>query len=518
MMAYEVVIGLEAHAQLLTASKMFCGCNTAFGAAPNTQTCPVCLGMPGVLPVINQKAVEFAIRTGLALNCAIAPTNRFARKNYFYPDLPKGYQISQYELPICQDGWVEIGENGTAKRIRIRRAHLEEDAGKNLHTGIAGASHVDLNRAGTPLLEIVTEPDMRSPDEAVAYLKKLRDILVYLEVCDGNMEEGSLRCEPNLSLRPAGSKEFGTKVELKNINSFKFAKAAMEYEIKRQTKVLDEGGKIVQETRLWDTEKGETVVMRSKEEAHDYRYFPDPDLVPLRITTETVEEVRKTLPELPEAMHKRFMEEYGLPEYDADVLTSAKELAKFFEDTVKAQAEATSLAVKELGKETSNWVMVELIGLLNKGKPGKDGLAEPLSISQSPVSPKELADLLLMKRKGDISGTIGKTVLEEMFSTRLGWTLPPGKQAISQPLPGQPRVHPSVDQIVQSRALLQVSDEGALEKIIDEVMAKNPQQLAQYRSGKEQVFGFFVGQVMKASGGKANPQKVNELLKRKLAQ
>ena len=499
MMAYEVVIGLEAHAQLLTASKMFCGCSTAFGAAPNTQTCPVCLGMPGVLPVINRKAVEFAIRTGLALNCTIAPMNRFARKNYFYPDLPKGYQISQYELPICQDGWMEIGENGTAKRIRIRRAHLEEDAGKNLHTGIAGASHVDLNRAGTPLLEIVTEPDLRSPDEAVAYLKKLRDILVYLEVCDGNMEEGSLRCEPNLSLRPAGSKEFGTKVELKNINSFKFAKAAMEYEIKRQTKVLSEGGKIVQETRLWDPEKGETAPMRSKEEAHDYRYFPDPDLVPLRITTEMVEEARKALPELPEAIYKRFMEEYGLPEYDADVLTSAKDLAKFFEDTVKAQAEATVFSGKDLGKETSNWVMVELLGLLHKGKPKPGGGAEPWTIEQdpyeqSPVTPQRLAELLVMKRKGEISGPIAKSVLEEMYNT--------GKSAA---------------EIIKAKGLMQVSDEGTLEEIIDEVMAKNPQQLAQYRGGKEQVFGFFVGQVMKASGGKANPAKVNELLKRKLA-
>jgi aspartyl-tRNA(Asn)/glutamyl-tRNA(Gln) amidotransferase subunit B len=498
-MAYEVVIGLEAHAQLLTASKMFCGCRTAFGATPNTQTCPVCLGMPGVLPVINQKAVEFAIRTGLALNCTIAPMNRFARKNYFYPDLPKGYQISQYELPICEHGWAEIGENGTAKRIRIRRAHLEEDAGKNLHTGIAGASHVDLNRAGTPLLEIVTEPDMRSPDEAVAYLKKLRDILMYLEVCDGNMEEGSLRCEPNLSLRPVGSKELGTKVELKNINSFKFAKAAMEYEIKRQTKVLDEGGKVVQETRLWDPEKGETAVMRSKEEAHDYRYFPDPDLVPLRIATEMVEEVRKTLPEMPEALYKRFMEEYGLPKYDADVLTSAKTLAKFFEDTVKAQAEATALSGKELGKETSNWVMVELLGLLHTGKPKAGGGTESWPIEQdpyeqSPVKPQGLAELLVMKRKGEVSGPIAKTVLEEMYNT--------GKSAA---------------EIIKAKGLTQVSDEGALEKIIDEVVARNQQQVSQYRSGKEQLFGFFVGQVMKASGGKANPTKVNELLKRKLA-
>ncbi|MBI3809213.1 MAG: Asp-tRNA(Asn)/Glu-tRNA(Gln) amidotransferase subunit GatB [Nitrospirae bacterium] len=493
-MAYEVVIGLEVHAQLLTASKMFCGCGTAFGAAPNTQTCPVCLGMPGVLPVINHKAVEFAVRTGLALHCTIAPLNRFARKHYFYPDLPKGYQISQYELPICEHGWVEIGQSGTSKRVRIRRAHLEEDAGKNLHAGIAGASHVDLNRAGTPLLEIVTEPDMGSPDEAVAYLKALRDILVYLEVCDGNMEEGSLRCEPNLSLRPVGSKELGTKVELKNINSFKFVKAAMEYEIKRQAKVLNEGGKVAQETRLWDTEKGETAVMRSKEEAHDYRYFTDPDLVPLRITTEMVEEARKSLPELSAAKHKRFMEEYGLPEYDAGVLTAEKALAEFFESTVKVQAESISLSWKELGKETSNWVTVELLGLLHKGKPAADGVIQALTIDKSPVSPQGLADLLVMKRKGDVSGPIAKSVLEEMFTT--------GKGAV---------------EIVKAKGLTQVSDEGALEKIIDEVMAKNQQQVSQYRSGKEAVFGFFVGQVMKASGGKANPAKVNELLKRKLS-
>jgi aspartyl-tRNA(Asn)/glutamyl-tRNA(Gln) amidotransferase subunit B len=488
--AYEVVIGLEVHAHLLTESKMFCGCSTKFGAAPNSQTCPVCLGLPGVLPVINHKAVEFAIRTGLALNCTIAPMNRFARKNYFYPDLPKGYQISQYELPICEHGWLEIGQNGTSKRVRIRRAHLEEDAGKNLHTGIAGASHVDLNRAGTPLLEIVTEPDLRSPDEAVAYLKKLRDMLVSLEVCDGNMEEGSLRCEPNLSLRPIGTKEFGTKVELKNINSFKFVKAAMEYEIKRQTKVLEEGGKVAQETRLWDTEKGETAVMRSKEEAHDYRYFPDPDLVPLRITTEMVEEVRKTLPELSEAKHKRFMDEYGLSADDAIVLTSHKPLAVYFQ----AATATTVFSPKEIGKETSNWLRVELLGLLNKGKPSEKGGTESISIEHSPVPPKSLQELVDMKHKGDVSGPIAKAVLEEMFNT--------GKSAT---------------EIIKAKGLTQVSDEGALEKIIDEVMAKNPQQLAQYRSGKEAVFGFFVGQVMKASGGKANPAKVNELLKRKLA-
>jgi len=495
-MAYEVVIGLEVHAQLLTASKMFCGCSTAFGATPNTQTCPVCLGMPGVLPVINRKAVEFAVRTGLALHCTIAPMNRFARKNYFYPDLPKGYQISQYELPICEHGWLEIGQNGTSRRVRIRRAHLEEDAGKNLHTGIAGASHVDLNRAGTPLLEIVTEPDMRSPDEAVAYLKTLRDVLVYLEVCDGNMEEGSLRCEPNLSLCPSGSKELGTKVELKNINSFKFVKAAMEYEIKRQAKVLDEGGKVVQETRLWDTEKGETAVMRSKEEAHDYRYFPDPDLVPLRITKEMVEEIRKSLPELAEARRKRFVKEYGLTDYDAGVMTADKDIAWLFEQTVAKQTESVGVAGEVLGKETGNWIMVEVLALLKKIEAGEDQakVKASFAIAGSHLSPDKLAELLLMKRSGEISGPIAKTVLEEMFNT--------GKSAA---------------EIVKAKGLTQVSDEGALEKIIDEVMVKNPQQLTQYRSGKEAVLGFFVGQVMKASGGKANPGKVNELLKRKLA-
>ncbi len=478
-MAYEVVIGLEVHAQLLTASKMFCGCGTAFGAAPNTQTCPVCLGMPGVLPVINRKAVEFAVRTGLALHCTIAPMNRFARKHYFYPDLPKNYQISQYELPICEHGWLEIGQNGTAKCIRIRRAHLEEDAGKNLHTGIAGASHVDLNRAGTPLLEIVTEPDMGSPDEAVAYLKTLRDILVYLGVCDGNMEEGSLRCEPNLSLRPAGSKELGTKVELKNINSFKFVKAAMEYEIKRQAKVLDEGGKVVQETRLWDTEKGETAVMRSKEEAHDYRYFPDPDLVPLRITEEMVEEIRKSLPELSDAMHKSFVNEFGLTEYTAGVLTADPVVAKYFVASVTAAC-ASGASKTDISKDIANWITVDLPGFTKE--------------FWKSVPAGELGALSELKRKGEISGPIAKAVLEEMCKT--------GKGAA---------------EIIKAKGLVQVSDEGALEKIIDEVMAKNPQQVSQYRSGKEAVFGFFVGQVMKASGGKANPAKVNELLKRKLA-
>jgi aspartyl-tRNA(Asn)/glutamyl-tRNA(Gln) amidotransferase subunit B len=333
-MTYEVVIGVEVHAQLRTKSKMFCGCTTAFGSAANTQTCPVCLGLPGSLPVINKIAVEMAVRAGLALNCTIASHNRFARKNYFYPDLPKGYQISQYEAPICEHGWIDIAVDGAKKRVRIRRAHLEEDAGKNIH-GAAGRSFVDLNRAGTPLLEIVTEPDMRSADEVVAYLKHLRDVLMYLEVCDGNMEEGSFRCEPNLSLRPVGQQELGVKVELKNINSFKFVKDAIEYEVKRQTKALNEGGSIRQETRLWNLDRGETAVMRSKEEAHDYRYFPDPDLVPLKLEKEWVDAFRGGLPELPPVRARRFIEEYGLPEYDAGVLTASKDVAEYFETAVK---------------------------------------------------------------------------------------------------------------------------------------------------------------------------------------
>jgi len=473
--AYEVVIGLEVHAQLLTQSKMFCGCGTEFGLPANTQTCPVCLGMPGTLPVINQQAVEMAIRTGLALNCAIPSKNRFARKNYFYPDLPKGYQISQYEAPICENGWVEVSGGGAAKRIRIRRAHLEEDAGKNIHDGGTSGSRVDLNRAGTPLLEIVTEPDMRSADEVVAYLKMLRDILMYVEVCDGNMEQGSLRCEPNLSLRPVGQKAFGTKVELKNINSFKFVKDALEYEIKRQTKVLNEGGKIHQETRLWDVEKGETATMRSKEEAHDYRYFPEPDLVPLSISDDWVEELRKTVPELPAARQKRFVSEYGLPEYDVGVLTTSKGLADYFENCMKLFNQP---------KTVSNWVMGELLRELNNSS---------TAVAASPVSPERLVGLLKLVDKGAVSLKVAREIFPELYAS--------GK---------------SPEQIVKEKGLTQVSDEGALDKIIDDVMAKNPQQLAQYRGGKEAVFGFFVGQVMKASGGKANPGKVNELLKRKL--
>lgn len=474
-MIYEVVIGVEVHAQLRTKSKMFCGCGTTFGRSANSQTCPVCLGLPGSLPVINKTAVEMAVRAGLALNCTIAAHNRFARKNYFYPDLPKGYQISQYESPICEQGWIEIATGEGEKRVRIRRAHLEEDAGKNIHeTGTSG-SHVDLNRAGTPLLEIVTEPDMRSADEVVAYLKGLRDILMYLEVCDGNMDEGSFRCEPNLSLRPLGQKEYGTKVELKNINSFKFVKDAIEYEIKRQTKVLNEGGKIRQETRLWNLDRGETAVMRTKEEAHDYRYFPDPDLVPLMLDQEWVDGFHSGLPELPAVRAGRFVSEYALPEYDAGVLTASKGIADYFESCVKLFNQP---------KTVSNWIMGELTRELNNSG---------LDVSASPVSPERLVGLLQLVDKGTVSLKVAREIFPDVYSS--------GK---------------TPEQIVRERGLTQVSDEGALDKIIEEVLAKSPAQVAQFKEGKQQVLGFLVGQVMKVSGGKANPGKVNELLKRKL--
>ena len=474
-MIYEVVIGVEVHAQLRTKSKLFCGCGTMFGLTANSQTCPLCLGLPGTLPVINQAAVEMAVRAGLALNCTIAANNLFARKNYFYPDLPKGYQISQYEAPICEHGWIEIAASEGKRRVRIRRAHLEEDAGKSVHVAGMNGSRVDLNRAGTPLLEIVTEPDLRSADEVVAYLKGLRDVLMYLEVCDGNMDEGSFRCEPNLSLRPLGQKEFGTKVELKNINSFKFVKDAIEYEIKRQTKVLKEGGKINQETRLWNLERGETAVMRSKEEAHDYRYFPDPDLVPLKLEKEWIEGFRSSVPELPAARRSRFVSKFGLPDSNVAVLTASTGIANYFEDCVKLYNQP---------KTVSNWVMGELTRELNNS--GTD-------VSASPVSPERLVSLLQMVDKGTISLKVARDIFPEIYSS--------GK---------------TPEQIVQEKGLIQVSDEGALDKIIDDVLAKNPTQVAQFKEGKQQVLGFLVGQVMKASGGKANPGKVNELLKKRL--
>jgi aspartyl-tRNA(Asn)/glutamyl-tRNA(Gln) amidotransferase subunit B len=499
-MIYEVVIGVEVHAQLRTKSKLFCGCGTMFGLTANSQTCPVCLGLPGTLPVLNQAAVEMAVRAGLALNCTIAADNVFARKNYFYPDLPKGYQISQYEAPICEHGWIEIAASEGKRRVRIRRAHLEEDAGKSVHVAGMNGSRLDLNRAGTPLLEIVTEPDLRSADEVVAYLKSLRDVLMYQDVCDGDMEKGNFRCEPNLSLRPLGQKEFGTKVEMKNINSFKFVKDAIEYEIKRQTKVLSDGGKINQETRLWNLDRGETAVMRSKEEAHDYRYFPDPDLVPLKLEKEWIEGCRKHVTELPAARLQRFIRDqeiiqasweqpelalpprrfvpqpgYGLSEYEAGVLTASKGIADYFEACVKLFNQP---------KTVSNWVMGELSRELNNS--GTDA-------SASPVSPERLVSLLQMVDKGTISLKVAREIFPEVYSS--------GK---------------TPEQIVQEKGLIQVSDEGALDTIIDEVLAKNPTQVAQFKEGKQQVLGFLVGQVMKASGGKANPGKVNELLRKKL--
>jgi aspartyl-tRNA(Asn)/glutamyl-tRNA(Gln) amidotransferase subunit B len=474
-MIYEVVIGVEVHAQLRTKSKLFCGCGTRFGLPANSQTCPLCLGLPGTLPVINQAAVEMAVRAGLALNCTIATNNVFARKNYFYPDLPKGYQISQYESPICEHGWIEIAASEGTRRVRIRRAHLEEDAGKSVHIAGTNGSRVDLNRAGTPLLEIVTEPDLRSADEVVAYLKGLRDVLMYLEVCDGNTDEGSVRCEPNLSLRPLGQKEFGTKVELKNINSFKFVKDAIEYEIKRQTKVLSEGGHINQETRLWNIDRRETAVMRSKEEAHDYRYFPDPDLVPVKLEKEWIESCRKHVTELPAARMKRFVSEFGLSDYEAGVLTASKPMADYFESCVKLFNQP---------KTVSNWVMGELTRELNNS--GTDAGA-------SPVSPERLISLLQLVEKGTISLKSAREIFPEVYSS--------GK---------------TPEQIIQEKGLVQLSDEGALDKIIVEVLAKNPTQVVQFKEGKQQVLGFLVGQVMKASGGKANPGKVNELLRKKL--
>ena len=478
---YEVVIGLEVHVQLNTASKIFCGCSTAFGASPNSHTCPVCLGLPGALPVLNEQVVESAIKVGLATHCGIAPRSIFARKNYFYPDLPKGYQISQFELPICEHGHLEIETEAGTKSVGITRIHMEEDAGKLVHGDTPATSQysfVDLNRAGTPLLEVVSEPDMRSSDEAVAYLKKLHQIVVYLGVCDGNMEQGSFRCDANVSLRPWGQKEYGTRAELKNINSFRFVKQAIEYEIERQADVLDEGGRVIQETRLFDSETGMTRSMRGKEEAHDYRYFPDPDLVPLVVSEEWVERTRLELPELPEVKLERFMQEFGLPQYDAEVLTAERALAEYFDACVAA-------AGVENSKACSNWIMGEVIRALNDSS---------LSIEQAPVTAKMLAGMLKRINDNTISGKIAKKVFEAMWQT--------GKDA---------------DAVIEEQGLKQVTDTGAIEQIVDEVLAANPGQVADYKSGKDKLMGFFVGQVMKASKGKANPGMVNELLKKKLS-
>ncbi|MFZ6016397.1 MAG: Asp-tRNA(Asn)/Glu-tRNA(Gln) amidotransferase subunit GatB [Nitrospirota bacterium] len=477
-MKYEAIIGLEVHAQLLTDTKIFCGCSTKFGAEPNTQTCPVCIGMPGVLPVLNKKVLEFVIKTGLAMNCKISTYSRFARKNYFYPDLPKGYQISQYELPICEDGYIEIIVNGEKRRIGITRIHMEEDAGKNIHEGTGNYSFVDLNRAGVPLMEIVSEPDIRSPKESVEYMKKLRTILRYLGVCDGNMEQGSLRCDANVSVRPISQKEFGTRTEVKNINSFKFVEKALDYEIRRQIKVLEEGGEVIQETRLWDANKGITESMRGKEEAHDYCYFPEPDLVPIMVEQRWIDEIKASLPELPDVKRARFVFEYGLPEQDADLLTIDRSSSGLFEDTVR-------LVNPNITKDVSNWILGELRRLLNE---------ENKSFDECPIRPSQLADILTLIDKGMISGKIAKTVFEEMYKT--------GKDA---------------EVIVRERGLVQISDESAIEKAVDEVISKNPKEFKRYRAGEEKLLGFFVGQVMKLTKGKANPQIVNELLKKKLS-
>ncbi len=472
---YEAVIGLEVHAQLLTETKIFCGCSTKFGSDPNTQTCPVCIGMPGVLPVLNKKAVEFTIRTGHAMHCTIAPYSRFARKNYFYPDLPKGYQISQYELPLCLGGYLEIVAGGEVKRIGVTRVHLEEDAGKNIHEGAGDYSFVDLNRAGVPLMEIVSEPDLRTPQEAAEYMKKLRAILRYLGVCDGNMEQGSLRCDANISLRLFGQKELGVKTELKNMNSFRFVEKALEYEIRRQTRILEEGGTIVQETRLWDSSAGITQSMRSKEEAHDYRYFPEPDLVPVVATPEWVEEIRSTLPELPDEKRNRFMQRYNLPDHDAELLTSEKATADWYEEAVKEGGQP---------KAVSNWMMGELLRLLNE---------EGKTLYNCRLRPAQLSGMLTLIDNGTISGKIAKTVFEEMYRT--------GKDAAD---------------VVREKGLLQMSDERVLEAAVAEVLAKSPQEVQRYRGGEEKLFGFFVGQVMKLTKGKANPKLLNDLLKKKL--
>jgi aspartyl-tRNA(Asn)/glutamyl-tRNA(Gln) amidotransferase subunit B len=477
---YEVVIGLEVHVQLQTQTKIFCGCSTRFGSEPNTQTCPVCLGLPGALPVLNEKVVEFAIMAGLATNCSIAERSIFARKNYFYPDLPKGYQISQLEEPICVGGWLDIEAEKGSKRLGITRIHMEEDAGKLLHGEGAATgrdSYVDLNRACTPLLEVVSEPDMRSADEAIAYLKQLRQIVIYLGVSDGNLEEGSFRCDANVSIRPWGQPEYGTRAEIKNINSFRFIKQAIEYEVERQTELIEDGGRVVQETRLYDAESGTTRSMRGKEEAHDYRYFPDPDLVPIEISRARVEEVRAALPELPIAKLERFTTELGLPARDAEILIAEQEIARYFDACVVAGAQP---------KAAANWILGDLSRNLNNAG---------ISITACKVTPALLFGMLQRIDDGTISGKQAKIVFEKMWES--------GSEA---------------DAIIDSEGLRQVSDSGAIEGFIATIIAANPAQVADYKSGNEKIFGFFVGQVMKASKGQANPAAVNELLKKKLAE
>jgi aspartyl-tRNA(Asn)/glutamyl-tRNA(Gln) amidotransferase subunit B len=478
MSGWETVIGLEIHAQLATQSKIFSGSATRYGAPPNTQASLVDLGYPGTLPVLNEAAVRMAVKLGLALNARIAAHSVLARKNYFYPDLPKGYQISQYELPIVAEGAIDLVlEEGSTKRIGVTRAHLEEDAGKSLHEGLPGLTGIDLNRAGTPLVEIVSEPHLRSAKEAVAYMKKVHTLVQYLEICDGNMQEGSFRCDANVSVRPRGTHTFGTRAEIKNLNSFRFVERAINYEVARQIDILESGGKVVQETRLYDPDKGETRSMRSKEEANDYRYFPDPDLLPVELDAAFIESVRATLPELPDQKAARFVSQYRLSAYDAGVLTASRELAAYYEDVAREVPQEPKLA--------ANWVMGELAAALNR---------ENLEITSGRLPATHLAGLLKRIADQTISGKIAKEVFEAMWADGSG-----------------------ADAVIENKGLRQISDTSAIERVIEEVFAKNPGQLAEYRSGKDKLFGFFVGQVMKATGGKANPAQLNELLKKKLA-
>ncbi|MCL0067264.1 Asp-tRNA(Asn)/Glu-tRNA(Gln) amidotransferase subunit GatB [Thermodesulfovibrionales bacterium] len=474
-MEFEPVIGLEVHAQLKTETKIFCRCSTSFGAPPNTHTCPVCLGMPGTLPALNKKVVEYTICMAIATHCSVERESRWARKNYFYPDLPKGYQISQYELPIAQNGFIDIEMDGVIKRIGITRIHIEEDAGKLSHDPVRPLSMIDLNRAGMPLIEIVSEPDMRSPEEAGTYLRQLRSILRYTGICDGNMEEGSFRCDANVSIRPKGTETLGTRTELKNLNSFKFVEKAIQFEIERQQVLLEEGKQVVQETRLWDFERNRTVSMRSKEEAYDYRYFIDPDLLPLIVDDDWIDAVSKTIPELPDKKRDRFIKELGLPQYDAGVLTSTCELADYFEECVKEFPKP---------KKVSNWVMGPLLGLLN---------AEGKTIDQSPISAYSLAGLLKLIGEEVISGKIAKTVFDEMAET------------------GE-----APEEIVKKKGLIQVADISDIEDVVSRVLDNNPEEVSDYKNGKVKLFGFFVGQIMKETRGKANPKIVNEMLREML--
>ena len=474
-MDFEPVIGLEVHAQLKTRTKIFCGCSTAFGAPPNTHTCPVCLGMPGVLPVLNRRVVEYALRMALATHCAIPRQSRFARKNYFYPDLPKGYQISQYEMPIAQNGHLHIELEGQRKRIGITRIHMEEDAGKLGHNAERPISRVDFNRTGVPLIEIVSEPDLRSPEAAGAYLRHLHAIVRYLDICDGNMEEGSFRCDANVSVRPRGTEAFGTRTELKNLNSFRNVEKALHFEIRRQTDLLTDGGTVRQETRLWDPASNRTTPMRGKEEAHDYRYFPDPDLLPLSIDDKWLQTVEAALPELPEQKRERFTTQHQLPPYDAEILTSSRELADFFEACLHEFPNP---------KQASNWIMGPLLRLLNTT--GK-------SITASPVTPRALARLLALIDRGVISNKIAHTVFDEM--------------ALNGADP---------EKIVTHQGLVQVTDTAAIERVVTEIIAGHPQEVAAYQNGKEKLFSFFVGQVMRATRGKANPQVVGKILRSRL--